>query len=60
MYAAMLICDFGVKYQFLVVIIQHLSCMLEFTAVDPLAINEFLDLCAELDGPFESHFCLPM
>ena len=56
----MLICDFGVKYQFLGVIIQHLSCMLEFTAVDPLAINEFLDLCAELDGPFESHFCLPM
>ena len=30
--------------------------MIEFTAVETLAINEFSDLCDELAGQFESRF----
>ena len=30
--------------------------MLEFTAVGPLVVNEFSDLCDELAGPFDSRF----
>ena len=52
----MLVCDFGVKYQFLGVIVQQLSCVLEFTAVEPMSVDEFPDFCDELAGPFESHF----
>ena len=52
----MFICDFGIEDQFLGVIIQRFSCVLEFTTVEPLAVNECLDLCDELAGPFESPF----
>ena len=52
----MFIYDFGFDYQFLGVIIQSFYCVLGFTAVEPLAINEFPDLCDDLDGPFVSHF----
>ena len=47
----MFICDFGVKDNFLSVITQRFSCVIDFTAVDPLAVNEFPDLCDELAGP---------
>ena len=50
------ICNFRVKDQFLGVIMQHFSCVLEFTAVNPLAINEFPDFCDKSVGPFESPF----
>ena len=56
----MFIDHFGVENQFLGVIIQRFSCVLEFTAVDPLDVNEFRDLCDELAGPIESRFLLPM
>ena len=56
----MLICDFGVKDRFVGVIIQRFSLLLEFTVVETLAVNEFLDSCDELVGPFESDFLLPM
>ena len=56
----MLVWYFGIEYQFLGVIIQPLSCVFEFTAVESLAIDEFTDLCDELAGPFESRFFLPM
>ena len=46
--------NFRVDNQFLGVIVQYLSNVLEFTVVDPLAIDEFTDLCDELAGPFES------
>ena len=52
----MFICDFGNVNNFLSVIIQHFSCMLEFTAVEPLSVNEFPYLCDELAGPFEYRF----
>ena len=48
--------DFGVDDQFLGVITHRLSCVLKFTAVEPLAVYEFTDLCDELAGPFESRF----
>ena len=48
--------DFGVKDQFIGVIIQLFSRVLEFVAVDPLAVDEFPYLCDELSGPFESRF----
>ena len=54
--AAVFICDISVKYQFFGVIIQSFSCVIEFTAVETLAINEFSDLCDELAGQFESRF----
>ena len=55
----MFIYYFGVEDQFLVFITQCFSCMIEFTAVELLSVNEFPDLCDELAGPFESRF-LPM
>ena len=30
--------------------------MIKFTVVEPLAVNDFPDLCDELAGSFESHF----
>ena len=54
------VCDFGVKGNFIEVIFQRLSHVLEFTAVDPLSVVDFTDLCYELTGPYESHFLLPM
>ena len=53
---AVFICDFGVEDEFLGIIIQCFPCVLEFTAVDPLSVNEFPDLCDELSGQLESHF----
>ena len=50
----MFVCDFDVEDQFLGVIIQRFSCVIKFTAVEPLALNEFPYLCDELDDPFES------
>ena len=52
----MFVCDFGVKGQFLSVIIQRFYLFFEFTTVEPLAVYEFPDLCDELSGLFESHF----
>ena len=49
----MFICDFGVEDKLLGIIVQMSSFVFEFTAVEPLAVNEFPDLCDELDGPFE-------
>ena len=48
----MFFCYFGVEGQFLGVIVQRLSCVLEFTAVDPLSVYEFPDFCDEFTGPF--------
>ena len=56
MAAGVFIYHFGLENQFLGVIIQRFSCVLEFTAVDPLDVNEFRDLCDELAGPIESRF----
>ena len=56
----MLICDFVVKDQFLGVITQIFFCVVDFTDVDPLAVNGFPDLCDELADPFESRFLLTM
>ena len=50
------VCDFGVKDQFIGVIAQRLSRVIEFTEVEPLSVDEFPDLRDELDGPFGSHF----
>ena len=52
----MFIFDLGVEDQFPGVIIQRFSCVVEFTAVEPLAVNEFPDLCDELACPFGSRF----
>ena len=52
----MFIYDLSVKDQFLGVIIQKLSYMIEFTAVETFSINEFPYLCDELAGPFEYRF----
>ena len=52
----MFVYDFGVKYQFFGVIIQRFSCVLEFTALEPLEVKEFPYLCYELTGPFDSPF----
>ena len=54
MAAAVFIFDLGVEDQFPGVIIQRFSCVVEFTVVYPLAVNEFPDLCDELAGSFES------
>ena len=43
--------DFGVEDQFLGVITQRLSRVLEFDAVGSLFVDEFPDLCDELTGP---------
>ena len=56
MESAVFICDFGIEDQFLGVIIQRFSLVLQFTAVNPLALNEFTDLCDELAVPLESCF----
>ena len=52
----MFACDFGVNDQIFGVIIQRFSRMLEFTVVEPLAVDEFPYFCDELAGPFESCF----
>ena len=52
----MSICDFGVKDQFLSIIVQIFSCVFEFDVMGPLAINEFPDLCDDLAGLFESRY----
>ena len=57
MAAAVFVCDFGAEDQFLGVIVQSFYCVLDFTVVDLLAVNEFPDLCGDLDGLFESRFC---
>ena len=56
MAVAVFICDFGIEDQFLGVIIQRFYSVIGFTTVDPLAVNEFPDLCDELAGSFESSF----
>ena len=50
----MFIRDFGIENQFLSIIVQHLYCVFEFNAVEPLTVNNFPDLCDELAGTFES------
>ena len=52
----MFVYDFGGGYQFLGVIVQRLSCVIEFTTEEPLYVDKFPDLCDELAGPFESRF----
>ena len=54
---ALFILDFAVKDQFFGVINQCFSCVLAFTVVEPLVVNEFPDLCDELADPFEYRFC---
>ena len=51
------VCDFGVEDQFLGVIGQRFSCVLDFTVVELLTIDESSDLCDELTGSFQSNFC---
>ena len=48
----MFLCDFGVDDQFLGMIVQRFSLMLEFTVVEPLTVDEFPDLCDDLTGLF--------
>ena len=50
----MFIRDFGVEDYLLSIILQYFSCVYKFNAVDPLAVNDFPDLCDEFAGPFES------
>ena len=57
MAAAVFFYDFSAKDQFLGVIFQLFYCVLEFTVFDPLDVNEFPDLCDDLDGLFESRYC---
>ena len=52
----MFVCDFDVKDQFLSVILQRFSRVIEFNVMDTLAADEFLDLCDKFSGPVESHF----
>ena len=52
----MFIYDFGVKDHFLDVTVQQFSCMIDFTAVDPLVVDNFTDLYDELAVPIESRF----
>ena len=54
------VCDFGVNYQFLRVVVQRFYRVLEFTGMEPLAVYEFPDLSDELADPYESLFLLPM
>ena len=54
--AAVFICDFGIEDQFLGVLIQRFSLVLQFTEVNPLALNYFTDLCDELAGSLEACF----
>ena len=48
----MFVCDFGVDDQFLGAIVQRFPCMLEFDMVELLSVDEFIDFCDELAGPF--------
>ena len=48
----MFVFDISVKDKFLGVTVQCLSHMLEFTAVEPLSVDEYPYLCDELTGPF--------
>ena len=52
------VCNLCVKDQFPGVIIQRFSCVLDFTEVGPLDVDEFPYLCDELAGPFDSHLLL--
>ena len=49
-------CNFGVDDQFLGMIVQRLSRVLEFTAVNLFSADKFPDLYDELAGPFEPRF----
>ena len=46
------VCDFGSGDHFVGMISQRLSLVIDFSVMDPLAVDEFLDLCDELVGPF--------
>ena len=48
----MLIGYFVVKDHFIGVVCQSFSCVLDFTAVETLAENEFPDFCYELASSF--------
>ena len=52
----MFIYDFGVEDQFLSVIIQHSYRVFNFTAVEPLDVDNFPDLCDESARTFEYRF----
>ena len=52
----MFVYDLSVKDQFLGVIVQCFYRVIEFTAVEPLSVDESPDLCDELTGPFYSRF----
>ena len=54
------VCDLGADDQFLGVIVQCFSCLLEFDRVETLSADEYPDLCDELTGPFYSRFLLLM
>ena len=56
----MFIYDFGVEDHFLDVTVQRFSCMIDFTTVDTLDVDNFPDLYDELAGPIEYRFFLPM
>ena len=43
-------------YVFLCVIVQRFSRVLDFTVLEPLAVDDFIYLCGKLAGPFESRF----
>ena len=49
----MFINDFFIEDKLISIIVQHFSCVFMFTMVEPLAVNEFTDLCDELASPFE-------
>ena len=46
------VCYLGFDFQLLGVVAQQFSCVIEFTDVEPLSVDEFPDLCDELAGPF--------
>ena len=52
----MFVCDFVIKYQFLGLIVQRFSHVLDFTTATLFSVDEFPDLCNELNGTFRSHF----
>ena len=49
----MVIYDIGIEDKFLGISVHNFSCVFEFTAVETLAVNEFIDLSDELAGPFK-------
>ena len=56
----MFVCDLGADDQFLGVIVQCFSRLLEFDRVETLSADEYPYLCDELTGPFYSRFLLLM